>query len=290
MTTRFGYYRPGGIVPNGQSSPSAESLRYTSTSGGATGYTIELYQNSASPAALDDVGIISFAGNDSGGNKLEYANISGAINSPTNGSEGGLFNIRLASAAASGAVRSALRFNTISLSYLGNTVAFQSGPTLALVYDKQAAGAVNDYGGFIQMHSPATTADSSTNPLLHPYVGYFGVRLNTAPTSNAGASANSEWLFNCRRGGTDVACFNFGATSGGVLGMGFFGTASQAKQVSGANLTNNVTSGGTDDTIANFTDLTTYANDSAAIRNNIYQLARKLKQVNDALRTYGLLT
>lgn len=51
-----------------------------------------------------------------------------------------------------------------------------------------------------------------------------------------------------------------------------------------------MTSGGTDDTIANFTDLTTYANDAAAIRNDIYQLARKLKQVNDALRTYGLLT
>jgi len=31
-------------------------------------------------------------------------------------------------------------------------------------------------------------------------------------------------------------------------------------------------------------DLTVYANDAAAIRNDIYQLARKLKQVNDALR------
>lgn len=72
--------------------------------------------------------------------------------------------------------------------------------------------------------------------------------------------------------------------------VGFFGTAPAAQQVSGANLTNNVTSGGTDNVIANYTDLTIYANDAAAIRNDIYQLARKLKQVNDALRVYGLLT
>lgn len=72
--------------------------------------------------------------------------------------------------------------------------------------------------------------------------------------------------------------------------IGFFGSSPASQQTSGANLTNNVTSGGTDDTIANFTDLSTYANDAATIRNDIYQLARKLKQVNDALRTYGLLT
>lgn len=72
--------------------------------------------------------------------------------------------------------------------------------------------------------------------------------------------------------------------------MGFFATAPAVQQTSGENLTNNVTSGGTDGTIANFTDLTLYANDSAAIRNDLYQLARKLKQINDGLRTYGLFT
>lgn len=72
--------------------------------------------------------------------------------------------------------------------------------------------------------------------------------------------------------------------------VGFFNVAPAARQASGANLTNNVTAGGTSDTIANYTDLVTYANDAAAIRNDIYQLTRKLKQVNDALRIYGLLT
>lgn len=72
--------------------------------------------------------------------------------------------------------------------------------------------------------------------------------------------------------------------------LSFFAAAAASQRTSGANLTNNVTAGGTDDTIANFTDLTVYANDSAAIRNDIYQLSRKLKQINDGLRTYGLFT
>jgi hypothetical protein len=83
--------------------------------------------------------------------------------------------------------------------------------------------------------------------------------------------------------GTDNSFKIFGS-------IGFYGTTPQTKQTSGENLTNNVTSGGTDGTIADFTSLTIYATDAAAIRNDIYQLARKLKQVNDALRTYGLLT
>lgn len=72
--------------------------------------------------------------------------------------------------------------------------------------------------------------------------------------------------------------------------IGFFGATPAAQQTSGADLTNNVTSGGTNDTIADYSSLTVYATDAAAIRNNIYQLARKLKQVNDALRVYGILS
>lgn len=72
--------------------------------------------------------------------------------------------------------------------------------------------------------------------------------------------------------------------------LSFFAAATVVKQTSGANLTNNVTAGGTTDQVDNFTDLVIYANDAAAIRNDIYQLSRKLKQVNDGLRSYGLFT
>jgi len=46
-----------------------------------------------------------------------------------------------------------------------------------------------------------------------------------------------------------------------------------------ATLTNNITSGGVADTLTNWTDLTTYANDAAAIRNAIYQLGEKIKNL-----------
>ena len=69
--------------------------------------------------------------------------------------------------------------------------------------------------------------------------------------------------------------------------IGFFGVALVAQQLVAA-LTNNVTAGGVDDTIANFTDLVTYANDAATIRNDIYQLARKVGQLEVALSAYGL--
>lgn len=70
--------------------------------------------------------------------------------------------------------------------------------------------------------------------------------------------------------------------------VGFFGSAG-ATRVSQAALTNNVTAGGSAATIANYTDLTVYANDSAEIRNNIYQLALALANVISAMRSYGLL-
>ena len=78
--------------------------------------------------------------------------------------------------------------------------------------------------------------------------------------------------------------------NGTVAIISWFGATAVVKQTSGADLTNNVTSGGTNDTIADFTDLTVYANDAATIRNDIYQLSRKLKQINDGLRAYGLFT
>ena len=69
--------------------------------------------------------------------------------------------------------------------------------------------------------------------------------------------------------------------------MGFWG-ATPVFPSAVAALTNNVASGGTTDTIANYTDLSVYANDAATIRNDLYQLARKLAEVTAALRLYGI--
>ncbi len=73
-------------------------------------------------------------------------------------------------------------------------------------------------------------------------------------------------------------------------GFGLYGASPISQQPSGANLTNNVTVGGIDNIIADFTNLTVYATDAATIRDDIYQLARKVKQINDALRLLGFLS
>lgn len=70
--------------------------------------------------------------------------------------------------------------------------------------------------------------------------------------------------------------------------LGFFGATGATKVTQGA-ITNSVTAGGVSGTIANFTDLTTYATDAPTIQADIYQLALALSNVVSALRSYGLL-
>lgn len=77
--------------------------------------------------------------------------------------------------------------------------------------------------------------------------------------------------------------------SGTAAMIGFLGAAAVVRQTGGENLTNNVTSGGTTGQIDDFAG-SLYATDAATIRNDIYQLARALKQDHDALRLYGFLT
>ncbi len=88
------------------------------------------------------------------------------------------------------------------------------------------------------------------------------------------------------------------ATTGTKIGtattqkLSFYNSTPVIQQVSAADLTNNVTAGGTDNTVDNVVaaDVDATAARLVETRNAIYQLARKLKQVNDALRVYGLLS
>ena len=65
------------------------SLTLRSSDAGATGPTLELYHDSASPAAADEIGKIPFYGNDDAATKTEYARIRAFISDTTNGSEYG---------------------------------------------------------------------------------------------------------------------------------------------------------------------------------------------------------
>lgn len=159
----------------------------------------------------------------------------------------------------------------------------------------------------------ATGEDTTTGSAGVAPVMLDGRKANGTGTQAIGDTGNLFVLSNAGtgrilvKGNGDLVLLNGGitlpaanitldATTGTKLGtattqkLGFYNATPVVRQTDGAGLTNNVTSGGTTDVIANYTDLTTYANDSAAIRNDIYQLARKVKIIGDALRTYGLLS
>jgi len=93
-------------------------------------------------------------------------------------------------------------------------------------------------------------------------------------------------------GGNNI---NIGSASAGnnikigsaTSSLGFYGVSVKAQQTVGA-VTNSVTVGGTSGIIADYSDLTVYANDAAAIRNDIYQLARSVAQLTVAVRNLGL--
>jgi hypothetical protein len=77
------------------------NVTMTSTDAGAAAAPLlELYRDSASPAANDTLGEIEFNGEDSAGNKQAYALFHASILSPTSGSEQGQLHFETATAGA----------------------------------------------------------------------------------------------------------------------------------------------------------------------------------------------
>ena len=80
---------------------SALGMTLTSTDAGATAAPLlDLYRDSASPAASDTLGEIEFNGEDSAGNKQTYGVIHGSILSPTSTAEQGQLHFETATAGA----------------------------------------------------------------------------------------------------------------------------------------------------------------------------------------------
>lgn len=79
-----------------QGSTAPVILRVEGTDAGAgDGPRLDLYRNSASPAADDDIGQIYFSGEDDGGGKHQYAKLEAFIEDATAGSEGGRLNFNV---------------------------------------------------------------------------------------------------------------------------------------------------------------------------------------------------
>jgi hypothetical protein len=136
-----------------------------------------------------------------------------------------------------------------------------------------------EFSGDVYIGCPIPTAGGPGSV----YVGYTGTDIATTIFLKTTVDISAKNIVTDTTTGTKIGT----ATN---QKLGFYNKAPVIQQASAANLTNNVTSGGTTDQIDDFTNLTVYATDAATIRNDIYQLARKLKQVNDALRLYGLLS
>ena len=78
------------------------NITLNSTDAGATAAPLlDLYRDSASPAASDTLGEIEFNGEDSAGNKQQYALIHASILSPTSGAEQGQIHFETATGGAS---------------------------------------------------------------------------------------------------------------------------------------------------------------------------------------------
>jgi len=99
-----------------------------------------------------------------------------------------------------------------------------------------------------------------------------------------GTSANQNLFVVQEDGGTNLI---EAIESGGVKQLGFFNAPPVGQQSVNTILVNNVTSGGSLSTISDYSDLTIYANDAAAIRNNFYRLTEKVLKLETALRNLG---
>lgn len=237
-------------------------LAFTGGGGGpgvgtTDGRTFALYSNNAAVAACSSDGV-NFLINS--GKKLQIDStvsatscalqISGDVNTGIGQSSDGADSLSIYTGGAE-----IMRFNTAA-----------------------ASTGITPFGSMAMQPNKVFRIDSATSLTL------CALQINGDPNTGVAAVGGADTL-SVVCGGTETA--RYGNATFGVFTKI---AAPAAQQTSGANVTNSVTSGGTDDTIANYTDLTIYANDSAAIRNDIYQLARKVKQINDGLRTLGWFT
>ncbi len=110
------------------------------------------------------------------------------------------------------------------------------------------------YGSFQTMQGGIVILNAASAPIGNPSSGFFHWSSSGVPTWRSSAGI----------------IYSFATTSVNAI------------------LVNNVTSGGSVSTIADFTSLTVYATDAATIRNNFYRLSEKVLKLETALRALGI--
>jgi hypothetical protein len=189
------------------------SVSLTSTDAGTDGPNLDLYHNSATPAAVDQVASISFNGNDAGGNKTEYARVRAFITDTTGGSEDGIISFATMKA---GTLVETLTLNPNAITFTpasttsvintdsdSNALALMGGNTAAqggqvFVYGDAHATDASDVAIF---SAGAAVYRYDASASTHQYTGTVSVGTFSATGATAGTDATGG-QFNMSKTGT----------------------------------------------------------------------------------------
>ena len=202
--TNSGFYRIGadnigltlGGVVSWNYTASTATFTYTEA-GAAVGPVLDLYRNSASPAASDILGNITFSGVDAGAAKQEYASIEATITDTTAGSEDSNLNFYTVVAGARTKVLSLQGSLTANYVLLGNgtsplqTIApGTSGNVLTSDGTTWASSSAPPSGGMTLLGTITTTSGASQSLSSLVLTDYKQVMLVFAGVSGSNAAAD----------------------------------------------------------------------------------------------------
>jgi len=172
--------------PNISTTPTfIDGITVTSTDAGAAAAPyLDLYRESASPAASDQIGEIKFSGEDSAGNKQLYARVYGQIADPTSTSEDG--QVRIAT------MKAGVETTHLVIDETGQVLPDQAGQALGSA-TKQFADLFLESGAVVNFDNGNTTLTHSAGKLTlsGSGAGALDVKGTLSPTANDGAAIGS---------------------------------------------------------------------------------------------------